>query len=450
MKQASMPLPVAVEGEFKKKKLILGALVLSVILLAVGVAPMMVSSLSVLQLTIVGALVLMVALPIFSHIVDEQIGYFFFAIGAAVLWVSMKQGVVGFEAGAFVQHTMGGHKEPLIHVMAEPLVLMGVFGGLQILSFLLRKQITKGIGLLLRAVQPQFLVAGWILLIGSFGALSVVVVASLGGTFFSTVQKATKKDLTASVITFSAAIGISALLLTIGEPLSLFIAKNLGEGSGYLLRTYSGMVAFNSIFLAVVGWWTAKRAPDRAETVEEAMVREVKEAKTSVHVGPSAKDSETVREVDEAAAAVKRFEKEEHNFGHELDQILHKTMRLGLFVWGLLLFGEAAKAEALAVVSQMGTDAMFFGNSLSMVADNALLGLLEVTKGMDQITVLALGISLAFWGVGLPPGNVCNIVLKEQLNISFAKWAKYGVPLAIVLAAVNFVLLKAIGSFLVF
>ena len=170
------------------------------------------------------------------------------------------------------------------------------------------------------------------------------------------------------------------------------------------------------------------------------MIREVHEAESAIE-NPGENSKKEKKEAKEALEAVEKFEEEQHGFAHHLDQLLHSTAKLYFFVLGLLLFGEAVKPIAAHVFEGMNPRVAFFSNAVSAVADNALLGLLEIQPQMSQTTVLVLGISLAFWGVTLVPGNVCNIVLKEQLHISFGAWARYGIPIALLLAALNFLLL---------
>jgi predicted cation transporter len=401
----------------------------------------------VLGFVLLAMLGAMIVLPILVKLVDEQLGYFFMLMGGVVLWLSMRMGIVRFEHGSFAQNTMHGHEESLVSILAEPKLLLVFYFVLSLLAIVCSKQIEAAVRFSAKRLSPPTLVGLFILVIGSMGSVSVVVMATLGGIFFSTLQRVTHRGYTPVAVVFSAAIGISALLTTVGEPLSLFIARNLGEGTPYLLRTYGGIVFLNVGVLAVIGWLLAKRAMPLAQTREEVMMKEVHEAEEEV----AGQGQRSGREVREALTAVKTFEREEHSFVHRMDQLLHSTAKLYFFVIGLLLFGEGVKPIAAHIFGGLSPIAAFFGNSISAVADNALLGLLEVQSGMPQHVVLVLGLSLAFWGVGLVPGNVCNIVLKEKLEISFGTWARYGIPLALVLAVFNLVLvLTGAGHWLTF
>lgn len=402
------------------------------------------------------AMLLMIALPLFWKLADEQIGYVFLVLGGVLLALSMHLGVVDFHHGEFIQKKMTDEPEGLHHLLAEPKILLLVFFVLSLVAMLLEKKIDHTVESLSTKYRPESIILVFCLVVGLAGSVSVVVTATLGGFFFRTLQKVTKRVYTIPVVCYSAAIGISALLTTAGEPLSMFIAKNLGVGNIYLVKTFAPMVVINVILLSVAAWWFAKQAPVKQETVEEAAEREIHEAEAvlpSVHgeaQARSAAGKTPETELKEALEAAEGLLKEHGNFEHKLDGLLHKTVKLFCFVLGLMFFGVAMKAVAAQTMTKIGPGALFWANSTSTFADNALLGLVEILKGMSQYSVLSAGISLALWGVGLVPGNVCNVVLKELLGISFKEWAKVGMPVAIALAVFNFVLLQIFGNWLYF
>ncbi len=394
------------------------------------------------------SLALMVVLPIAFKVVDELLGYFFLALGGAMLWLSIRLGVVSFEEGAFVQTVMHGHPEGLHTLLGEAKVLVACFFVLSFLAIVFRSRIEGAVLAMTKIVPPHVLVGLWTLVIGGMGSISVVVMAVLGGIFFRTLQRVTRLDLTPSVVWYSAAIGISALLTTIGEPLSLFIARNLGEGTPYLLRTYTGFCVINVIACAVAAALLAKNAVPLPESLEERAERELEEAEAAL---PSLSGNGAKKEVREAIEAAEELEHEQHDLTHETVALVNRTANIYVFVLGLLFFGEAVKPIAAHLFSSMHPMLAFFVNAISAVADNALLGLLEVQPGMSQEAVLIIGISLAFWGVGLVPGNVCNVVLKDQLGIRFGTWARYGIPAAIMLCLLNLaLLLLGAGKWLTF
>ena len=365
-----------------------------------------------LAFAMVAALVALIVLPMNIKFIDEQLGYFCLLIGGAMLWLACRLETVVFVHGEFVQRLMAAPREELHTMLLDPWLLILSYLTLSLLSIVFRKRIEREVRAWTRVLPAHVLIGLWTLVIGSLGSLSVVVMATVGSIFFRTLQQVKRRDYTPSVVAYAAAIGISALLTTVGEPLSLFIARNLGEGTPYLLRTFGGVCAINAVFLALVAAWLARGA------------------------GPLA--------APEAA-------EERQNLRQEVDGLLHSTAKVLFFVWGLLFFGEAVKPIAAHLFEDMHPFVAFFGNSVSAVADNALLGLLEIRHHTQQEDVMILGLSLAFWGVGLVPGNICNIVLKEKLGISFGMWARYGMPLACALAVLNFTLvLLGAGYWLTF
>lgn len=431
-------------------------------------------------------------------------------------------------AKSYVNHSYTeGHPHHLVELLKEPWMLLICFFSLSLLAFVFQANIKNFFASMAQSVKPEIMIFWFVLIVGMMGSISVVVIATVGGIFFSTLSKIVRKDYTAPVICFSANIGISALLTTVGEPLSLFVARNLGEGTPYLMKTFFVAVIINAVLLAFLAHYYAKKAPDLEKTTEEIMVEDVKIAKKAEEKAKKeiseARQAELaiIREVTEAKNALKRaqqvlsntkyrkgldkagklemvqkidkennnafailenveiqnkdlfktienydketlealeaaenfesagkeafkavesFEEEQHNFGHELDRILHATAKLAFFVWGLLFFGEGVKPIAAKLITEFSEYTLFFANIISAVADNALLGLLEIQNGMAQATVFTLTLSLAFWGVAMVPGNVCNIVLKEAMHIKFVTWAKYGIPISFILCVVNFII----------
>ncbi len=386
-----------------------------------------------------------ILLPMVIRWIDEQLGYMVFLIGAVLLWLALHLGVVRFEGGSFVQSMIAGRREDLHILLLESWILIVSYFSLSLLASFLRRSIAKAVWKCTRHLQPHTLIFLWMLTAGSLGSLSIVVMAVVGAIFFSTLQEITRRDYTPCVVIYAAAIGLSALLSTVGEPLSLFIARALGDGSVYLVRTFGGMYAINIVCLALTSAFVARRARPLPESTEQRMVQDVERAERAI-----AGDLEG-GEVGQALRTVEEFERETHDFSHVIDQTLHSTVKLYLFVVGLLFLGQASKPIAALLFARLSPAAAFFGNAISAVADNALLGLLEIQPGMPQSLVLVLGFSLALWGVALVPGNVCNVVLKEKLKIPFRRWAQVGIPCALGLAALNFAIIESgLGRWLMF
>ena len=387
--------------------------------------------LGILGLAVAFCLVGIIVLPLFVRWIDQQLGYVILAIGGGMLWLSLRLHLVQFGSGCFIQIFLDGRQTALDRLLLESWVLIACYFLLSLLASVFHRQIKRSIRLWARKMSPPMMIFLWVLLAGSLGSLSVVVLSVIGAIFFSTLSEVTGKDYTPCIVVYAAALGLSALLTTIGEPLSLFIAHAIGGGTPYLLRTFGATYVINILCLSSATWFLAKRARHLPGTVEERMIKDVHRAERAMA------RERNHEEVKEALRTVEEFEEEKHDFSHTLDQILHSTTKLYFFVVGLLFFGEATKPIVVEVFSHLSPLAAFFGNAISAVADNALLGLLEIQPGMPQSLVFVLGISLALWGVGLVPGNVCNVVLKEKLSIPFKRWAMTGIPCACALALLN-------------
>lgn len=392
---------------------------------------------TLLSIAVLLCLLGMIVLPLFVRWIDEQMGYFILVLGGGMLWLSLHLGTIRFDAGSFVQPLLDGRLTGLHRLLLESWVLIVCYFTLSVLASIFHRSIRRAVRTCARTLSAPVMIAVWTLIGGSLGSVSVVVLAVIGAVFYSTLEEVAGKDYTPCVVIYAAALGLSALLTTIGEPLSLFIAHALGDGTAYLLKTFAGVYVINILCLAGAAWMLAKSAKPLPESTEERMRKDVRRAERSLA------HRTNHQEVKEALHTVEEFEQESHDLSHTLDQILHSTTKLYFFVLGLLFFGEAAKPVAVRMFSNLPPLAAFFGNAVSAVADNALLGLLEIQQGMPQSLVFVLGISLALWGVGLVPGNVCNVVLKEKLHISFRRWAMTGIPCACALAILNIALIES-------
>ena len=392
---------------------------------------------TLLNIAIIVGLLLMIVLPLSFRWADEQLGYIVLLIGGGIVWLALRLGIVGFEGGCFVQTLLQGQRSDLHLLLQESWLLIAVYFFLSLLAAVFHRSLKKAVREWARIMSPPVMIFLWTLVAGSLGAFSIVVLAVVGAIFFDTLQEVTGKSYTPCIIIYAAALGLSALLSTIGEPLSLIIAHELGEDTPYLLKTFGGVFVINIVYLSLAAWFFATKAVPLPQTTEERMRKDVRRAERLL-VGKS-----SASEIREALHTVEDFELEAHDFSHTLEHLLHSTTKLYFFVVGLLFFGEAAKPIARTLLAHVSPFNAFFGNVVSTVADNALLGLLEIQHGMPQDLVFVLGISLALWGVGLVTGNVCNIILKEKLEISFGEWAAVGIPCACSLALINITLYES-------
>ena len=77
--------------------------------------------------------------------------------------------------------------------------------------------------------------------------------------------------------------------------------------------------------------------------------------------------------------------------------------------------------------------------------DNATLTAIEINAQMVLPKIVAVVMGLLIAGGMLVPGNIPNIVAAGRLKISMNEWAKFGIPIGIVMLVVFFVILLAGG-----
>jgi len=89
--------------------------------------------------------------------------------------------------------------------------------------------------------------------------------------------------------------------------------------------------------------------------------------------------------------------------------------------------------------------ALYWINIISAVLDNATLTAIEINAQMVLPKIVAVVMGLLIAGGMLVPGNIPNIVAAGRLKISMKEWAKFGIPIGIVMLVVFFVILLAGG-----
>jgi predicted cation transporter len=75
---------------------------------------------------------------------------------------------------------------------------------------------------------------------------------------------------------------------------------------------------------------------------------------------------------------------------------------------------------------------------VSAILDNATLTAAEISPQMHMNQIRAVLMGLLISGGMLIPGNIPNIISAGKLKIRSRTWARYGVPLGLVLLVVYF------------
>jgi len=323
-------------------------------------------------------LLLVLVLPLVSHRVEENLEAFLFIMGLASAVV----------AGVVSWHLI---KEALTHPIAITLAVL--------VSGLLFKRWRRHIGpglVKLRLVFPlRFLIFILVALLGLLSSVITAIIASLVLVELITALRFSKEDEARLVVVACMAIGLGAALTPIGEPLSTIATAKLGQDFWYLMRLLGPWVVPGVVLMGI---WAALQ-PMRY-----------------------AGDTLTETEAEESYRAV-----------------VVRALRVYLFVVALTLLGEGFKPVIDRFIINLDARILYWINMVSAILDNATLTAAEISPQMTASQVRAVLMGLLISGGMLIPGNIPNIISASKLRIRSRTWARFGVPLGLVLLLLYFI-----------
>ena len=129
-----------------------------------------------------------------------------------------------------------------------------------------------------------------------------------------------------------------------------------------------------------------------------------------------------------------------------LKDILMRTGKVYLFVMALVFLGKGFKPIIDAYISRMPYQGLYWLNMISAIVDNATLASAEIGPSMSLLQIKSALMGLLIAGGMLIPGNIPNIISAGKLKIKSSEWARFGVPLGLVVMAVCFFLLMLIRA----
>src|SRR3970282_1764502 len=118
-----------------------------------------------------------------------------------------------------------------------------------------------------------------------------------------------------------------------------------------------------------------------------------------------------------------------------------RALRVYLFVMALTLLGEGFKPIIDRFVIHLDARLLYWINMVSAILDNATLTAAEVSPQMSLSQVRAVLMGLLISGGMLIPGNIPNIIAANKLKIRSRTWARWGVPLGLVMLVLYFAVL---------
>ncbi len=129
------------------------------------------------------------------------------------------------------------------------------------------------------------------------------------------------------------------------------------------------------------------------------------------------------------------------NKKEDMGDISVRTFKVYFFIMALIFLGSGFKPVIDAYISKIPYQGLYWLNMLSAVLDNATLAAAEIGPSMSIFQIKSALLGLLIAGGMLIPGNIPNIICAGKLKIKSSEWAKFGVPLGLIVMVVCFFLL---------
>lgn len=226
--------------------------------------------------------------------------------------------------------------------------------------------------------------------LGFLSSIITAIIASLLVVKMTSILPLSRPNQIRFVILNCFAIGIGAVLTPIGEPLSTIVTNQLQVSPTFLFHLLSPTILPMLFIFSVITFCLV--SPTKSTGVEEAF---------STH--------------------------------ESIYSIIGRTGKIYLFVFALTLLGVSFQPFVFEYVLPLDLTTIYWINMLSAVLDNATLAAAEISPLLADETVQTMLISLLISGGMLIPGNIPNIIAAKQLSITSLEWAKFGVPLGLIL-----------------
>lgn len=234
------------------------------------------------------------------------------------------------------------------------------------------------------------------------GLLSSVITAIIAAFILATIVPMLRLEKTAATrfaILNCFAIGLGAVLTPIGEPLATITTAQLNVPFHFLFYLLSPTVIPFLIFISVIVYFfmPTKATPKTQEPVQQSSF---------------------------------------------IWTAVTRSFKIYLFVLALHLLGASFEPFATTYLVHLTPSTLYWLNTISAILDNATLAAAEMTSALPLDSVKAILIGLLLSGGMLIPGNIPNIIIAKQLNISSSDWAKFGLPFGFLLMTLYYIVMQ--------
>jgi len=331
---------------------------------------------------------MVLALPFLVKKIEEELEIFLFVMGCVAVTITSQWSMPLIGEGLV---------EPIKITIA---VLLGGF-----LFRIFHKPIAHGVNKTADAIGIKLFVFLVIIILGILSSIITAIIAALVLVEIVTHLKMDRKNEILLVILSCFSIGLGAALTPIGEPLAtIAIAKLKGfpyRADFFFLFRHLWVFVISGVML--FGLFGAILISDKRQK----------------------------------APGLTAGRKEEN-----MKDVFLRTVKVYFFVMALVFLGQGFKPIIDAYIAKIPYQGLYWINIISAVLDNATLTAAEIDPSMSLIQIKSALVGLLIAGGMLIPGNIPNIICAGKLKIKSSEWAKFGVPLGLVVMVAYFLILK--------
>jgi predicted cation transporter len=302
-------------------------------------------------------------------------------------------------------------KQMVLHILENHLIYiitLVVFIS-SIIFKLFKDRINSLVNSVLRHVPIRIFIFLVIILLGLMSSVITAIIASLILVEILLPINIERKNKIKILIIACFSIGIGAALTPVGEPLSTIVVSKLGESFDFIFSTIGVHVILGVLFLGFLGSIYAK--------YDKSIV-----------------DNET-GETARILAVDKSLNDETYG------AILYRALKIFIFIIALDLLGSGFKPIIDSYVIGLDNNYLYWGNMSSAILDNATLAAAEISPKLDIIQIRNILLGLLASGGMLIPGNIPNIITADKFKIKSSEWARFGIPLGLVMLVGYYVVL---------
>ena len=327
--------------------------------------------------------------PFSVKIIEEELEIFLFVIGCIAVTITSQWSLFLIR-----------------EAMLEPLkITLAVFAA-GFLFRILHKPVAHHVNKIADKIGVKLFVFLVIVILGFLSSIITAIIAALLLVDVIVHLTLNRKNEIHLVILACFSIGLGAALTPIGEPLSTIVIAKL-KGSPYhadfffMFRHLWLFIVPGIILLGLLG---AVIIPNKRQRIH------------------GLKDG-----------------REEDNKG-----IFIRSFKVYFFVMALIFLGKGFKPIIDVYISKIPSQGLYWLNTFSAVLDNATLAAAEIDPGMSLLQLKSALLGLLIAGGMLIPGNIPNIICAGKLKIKSSEWARFGLPLGLLVMTGYFFLIMFI------